>query len=448
MNNVDPFPPAALRGGGDAPAAGRPWRPLAVLAVCLTVLGASLWLIVAWPGAAGDGPLVVSEANATVTGSTINRPIEIAADGVTLRRVLIVVDGASAVTIRPGVLDTLIEESEIHCVGGTGDGVAVGPGEYTAVRVRTHGCGEPFARTRDAPATILDSYADGEPYTGTVPGSITVAADPADVGAVEGPAVTARRVADPAPTPVGSWPGPDSTGVPAGTVLTRSGPLDLRHDGQVVDGLDVEGCVLVRASNVTIRNTRISCAGPAFAIRMLGAADDLLVEDVEIDGGGRTAAAICCGGYTLRRANIHSTIDGPRVGSRSTVVDSWIHRLTRAVNTHNDAIQTVGGSDIVVRGNRLDAFRRDTADPMNACLMIGSNPRAAVRNLLVEGNYCTGGNYSIGVRADLTGSGIVIRSNTFGRDYRYGVIARPDQPGVEWDRPSNVWSDTGDPVVA
>ncbi|MDG4833523.1 hypothetical protein O7627_30070 [Solwaraspora sp. WMMD1047] len=447
MNNVDPFPPAALRGGGDTPSTARPWRPLAVLAVCLTVLGASLWLIVAWPGPTEAGPLVVSEANATVTGSTISRPIEIAADGVTLRRVLIVVDGASAVTIRPGVLDTVIEESEIHCVGATGDAVAVGPGEYTAVRVRTHGCGRPFARTLDAPATILDSSVDGEPYTETVPGSITVAADPADVGAVEGPAVTPRRVAASAPTPLGSWPGPDSTGVPAGTVLTRSGPLDLRHDGQVVDGLDVEGCVLVRASNVTIRNTRITCHGPAFAIRMLGTADNLLVTDVEIDGGGRTAAAICCVGYTVRRADIHSSVDGPRVGSRSTVVDSWVHRLVRTANTHNDAVQAVGGSDIVVRRNRLDAYRPDTADPMNACLMIGSKPRSAVRNVLVEGNYCTGGNYSIGVRADLTGSGIVIRANTFGRDYRYGVIARPDQPGVEWDRPSNIWFDTGEPVV-
>jgi hypothetical protein len=234
--------------------------------------------------------------------------------------------------------------------------------------------------------------------------------------------------------------------VPAGTRLTNSGPLTLRRDGQVISNVHITGCVSVYARNVTIRRSKITCDSPTFAVRTFDTARDLVIEDVEIDGGGHNSTAVCCGDYTLRRANVHHTTDGPRLGPNSTVVDSWVHDLTRAPGSHNDTLQTTAGSTIVVRHNRLDAYRPSIGDPMNACLMIGSTSGPAVRDLLVEDNYCNGGNYSIGVRADLTGSDIRVRGNRFGRDYRYGVIARPRQVGIVWES-SNVWLDNGRPVV-
>jgi hypothetical protein len=128
-------------------------------------------------------------------------------------------------------------------------------------------------------------------------------------------------------------------------------------------------------------------------------------------------------------------------------VDSWIHDLARVPSSHNDTLQTTGGSDIAVRHNRLEPYKPSTNDPFNACIMIGSTTADAVRNLIFDNNYCNGGNYSIGVRDDLIASNIVIRNNKFGRNYRYGIIARPNQTGILWDRPTNVWFDTGLPVV-
>ncbi|SDL83304.1 hypothetical protein, partial [Tessaracoccus oleiagri] len=65
----------------------------------------------------------------------------------------------------------------------------------------------------------------------------------------------------PAPTqtaaPTG-FPNATNTGVPAGTVLRRSGSIVVTTPGTVIDGLDVDGSIDVQANNVTIRNSRVS----------------------------------------------------------------------------------------------------------------------------------------------------------------------------------------------
>ena len=234
--------------------------------------------------------------------------------------------------------------------------------------------------------------------------------------------------------------------MPSGTTLTRSGSLNLTRDGQVVSGLDIVGCVTVSAANVKIRNSRISCGGQ-YSIRTFNTARNLIVEDTEIDGQGRNEAAVCCGNYTLRRVEVRNVIDGPRLGGNVLVENSWIHHLKRRPGSHNDTLQTTGATNIVVRNNRLDAYNPDTRDPMNACLMIGSTTAPIVADLLYEGNHCNGGNFSIGVRADLNARDLVFRNNTFGRDHRYGVIQKPGQAGLRWDRASNIYADNRQPVT-
>jgi hypothetical protein len=272
-------------------------------------------------------------------------------------------------------------------------------------------------------------------------------------GGSEGPTSSATFEPAPSPTPSSAaargtraWPDAKSTGVPAGTALTASGSLSLTADGQVLSGLDITGCVEVKARNVTITKSRITCDSATYAVRVDDGATGLVLEDVEIDGSGKTSTAVCCGNYTIRRANIHNTIDGPRLGTNTTIVDSWIHDLARGPGSHNDAMQTTGGQNIVVRHNRLDAYNASTKDPFNAAIMVGSTNTPEVRNLLFEDNYCNGGNYTIGVRPDLKAVDVVFRNNVFGRDHRFGVVARWRHPGITWED-SNVYGDTGKPVV-
>lgn len=278
-----------------------------------------------------------------------------------------------------------------------------------------------------------------------------------------GPASAAARVKAPKPAPsLTTSPSPTTspsfgpavarhagnTGVPAGTVLRPSGPLVITTPGAVVDGLDIDGCVSVKADNVILRNTRITCPGTSgslsWPIRLTSGFRNLLVHDVEIDGGGVTSVAVCCSEYTLLRVNIHNVVDGPRLSNNTAVLDSYIHHLARVAGSHNDTLQTTGGRGILVRGNTLDVYRPDTNDPFNAGFMLGSTTAAFVADVLVEDNRFNGGNYTVNFRSDMAAENVVFRRNVFGRDCRYGGVS-PTVPGVDFQS-TNVWEHNGTAV--
>jgi len=223
-------------------------------------------------------------------------------------------------------------------------------------------------------------------------------------------------------------PGPDDTGVPAGVTLRPSGDLVLTEAGEVVDGLDVDGCVQVLASDVTIQNTRIRCGDPETAnvVQVGDGVTGLLVRDTEIDGLGTADIGVGWNDYTLLRVEVHGTNDGVRLGDDVTVERSWIHDMTRQGDLHPDCVQATQGSDIVVRGNTLDVYARDTGDLNNAAVMLGSETGSRrLERVLVEGNWFNGGNYTVNVRQDATLDDVVFRDNVYGPDSRYGPAQAP-----------------------
>ncbi len=259
----------------------------------------------------------------------------------------------------------------------------------------------------------------------------------------------------PAPTPteavITAPVDPEDTGVPPGVTLRESGPLRLVDDGAVVDGLDVDGCVTVRADDVTIRNSRIRCGkdGVTLAVEVEDDSEGLVVESSEIDGLGRAEVGVGWGSYTLRKVDIHGTADGARFGHRVRVEQSWIHDMARIGDLHSDALQTTSAGDVVIVGNVLDPAQRGDGDPgepdyNNAGLMLGSETGTKqVRDVLVEHNRFDGGNYSLNVRGDIDAEGVVIRDNVFGDGSRYGAVIAPSS--VELG-PGNVLERSGAPV--
>ncbi|MDD9205819.1 right-handed parallel beta-helix repeat-containing protein, partial [Georgenia sp. 10Sc9-8] len=159
-------------------------------------------------------------------------------------------------------------------------------------------------------------------------------------------------------------PGPDSTGVPAGTVLeVHHGDLDIREPGTVIDGLDVRGYVRVRAEDVVIRNSVIrgGTAGRQDGlIKVIDGGASLLIEDSELAAADPNPGIDGLKGWniTARRVNIHSVIDGGHFwGSNVTVENSWIHDLLHYRNdpnhsdgSHDDGIQIQQGSNIRITG--------------------------------------------------------------------------------------------------
>lgn len=225
-----------------------------------------------------------------------------------------------------------------------------------------------------------------------------------------------------------SRPGPRSTGVTQRTPLVPSGPLELYRSGEVVEGLDIDGCVSVYAPDVTIRNSRIRCRGVKYqpVVEVQEGASRLALEDVEIDGLGVSQVCVGWGRYTLRRANLHNCADGARLGSDVVIEDSWIHDMARVGTLHSDAVQTTSGTNVVIRRNTLDVNTYAKGRHGNAALMIGSElGTREVRDFLVENNYITGGGFSINVRGDINASNLVIKNNVFGTDALFGQAIAP-----------------------
>ncbi|MBX9244515.1 right-handed parallel beta-helix repeat-containing protein [Actinotalea ferrariae] len=254
-------------------------------------------------------------------------------------------------------------------------------------------------------------------------------------------------VAPPTSQMLAARPGDGNTGVPAGTTLRRSGSLTITQDGAVVQGLDIDGCVVVAADDVTIRKSRIRCTDSPKkrAVVMDGEHSGLLIEDVEIDGGGTTDIGVDVSRVVLRRLDIHHVNDGVRMGSDIVLEDSWIHDLSRIGGLHPDAVQGISAQDVVIRNNTLDPRDPETGDNGNAAIMLGSETGTRLsRGVLIEGNFLDGGNVSLNVSGSINAQDVVIRHNRFGTASQYGPVLTPRRvaPG-----PGNVMDTYGTAIV-
>lgn len=245
---------------------------------------------------------------------------------------------------------------------------------------------------------------------------------------------------EPEPDPPSGYPTEDTTGVPAGTTLKTVEGMTVTQAGQVLEGLDIRGCLRIDADNVTVRNSRVQCAAGSGAVIKIGSGTSgALIENVEIDGQGASSNGVASGGFTLRRVNIHSTSDGVRAGSNTVIEHSYIHHLLRIGDSHSDAIQSVGGRNITIRYNNIQAYNSTTRDPMNAAFIFAPD-LSPLANVEVYGNLLNGGNYTIfGAKAE----NAVVRDNAFGRNFRYGPVRLDGTIGFD---SSNHWHDNGKSV--
>jgi hypothetical protein len=238
-------------------------------------------------------------------------------------------------------------------------------------------------------------------------------------------------------------PGPHNTGVPAATTLTpRKGMLTLSRPGQILDAVDLEGCVAVKAPGVIIRRSRIRCDS-YYPVEVFDGAD-LVIEDSEIDGSparGIATSGIAFSRYTARRVNIHGTADGLKADSDVIVEDSWIHDLWLGPDDHADGVQGTGGGRVTLRRNFVDI--RDHG------LGHGGEPNSAVQlgtewasnsNWTIKSNWFYGGGWIVHVDAG-NGRDNKIVKNRFG-PAGYGPISTTGQ----WQVFGNVWDKTGEPI--
>lgn len=464
-DGASPFPRG--RGGGD----GRSWRRLILntaAVVALLMTGAVLLQddgtadagIAPGTELTATGKLTITKDNTVIDARDISGPIYIKADNVTVRNSRVSYGGDYLIRVYAGYRNATIEDTELVCPKDT-KGSAIAFGRYVADGVDVTGCKNAFLTT-GGDVRVTNSLWNGEKveisvgrHAGVQPMPTTTVATAMPPAAGEtplpttttAPKPTTTTTAAPAPalpsgTPAdsGGFPNSSTTGVKAGVSLAPSGSMTVTEPGKVIENLHIRGTVTIEADNVTIRNTLIDNTG-TYPIRTTNGNTNLLVEDVEIKGNGQGNVAVYGGNYTLRRVDVHGTLDGPRVEGNNVVIeDSYVHHLHRVDGGHHDAIQIIRGVNVKIRGNNLQAYNPDTNDPMNAAIQVGSL-NGPTGEVLVENNLMNGGNYTVNAGKS-EGNSFTFRNNTFGDDARFGIYS--DGPGVTWV--GNVMEGSGAPA--
>lgn len=241
-------------------------------------------------------------------------------------------------------------------------------------------------------------------------------------------AASVRRLASQA------WPGPATTGVPAGTHLSRSGPITVTQPGAVVRDRDIVGCVVVQAPDVVIERSRIrgSCLN-----LVENDSTGLTVRDSELIGDEQQAngQAIGFGNYQALSLNIHGTTDGLRANGRVVVRNTWVHDLQACAACHNDGVQISQGSDVVLRHNRIE----NPLDETSAVLVKAD--QGDISDIHIEDNILDGGGYTVYVvPARYAIRDVTVLRNAFGRTYHpRGGLYGPADVTTEIAWSGNTW---------
>ncbi|WP_372595632.1 right-handed parallel beta-helix repeat-containing protein [Actinotalea sp.] len=261
------------------------------------------------------------------------------------------------------------------------------------------------------------------------------------------PEPTPEPTPDPDPVPAGGFPDATNTGVPAGVALAPyTGPARITTP-TVIDGKDITVPLVIArsAGTVTIRNSRSRCEAYWNILNDEGAT--LVLEDVELDGMGNPANDCAVAGYnkTIRRCNIHGTIDGLKIGSNDIVEDTYIHDLTVTADSHNDGMQSLGSDDVLIRHNTV--IMRDGA---TSAILLSTGSADSMKRIRIEDNLLGGGAFTVygGYEAgrdvlsrvsDVSITGNRITTTVFPRGGAYGPFTSVDAPAVAMS--ANVWHD-------
>ena len=230
------------------------------------------------------------------------------------------------------------------------------------------------------------------------------------------------------------YPDATNTGVPAGVTLTNSGSVTVNTNGAVVQNLNIAngGQIVVNANNVTIRNVRLSgCT--YYPIDYASGRTGLVIEDTEIASNcPQTTACMSFANYTARRVKCSGGADGFKANSNVTIEDSYIYGLAVSEGSHNDGIQSTGGSNVTVRHNTIDTNTAGVA------IQLGS----ADSNWLVTENLIRATGWAINGGGNLTNS--TFTNNRFYRMPGWYGPASLGGSGNTWS--GNYYDDDGSPA--
>ena len=271
-----------------------------------------------------------------------------------------------------------------------------------------------------------------------------------------------------------SYPSAATTGVPAGTTLksvpgqVTSGPgwtwnattktAVVTGKGTVLSGLSISGTLQVSASNVTVKNVKVSTGGN-FGISLTHTTG-VTISNSTISGQnsttGRVGSAIDdvygdSTGMTLKYNNISAFRTAVQI-STGLVDRNYIHDPGYLAGDHTNGFYVNGGTQPLTIQNNTIFDSRGQTDAIN--LDAGTpGPGAPVANKTVRNNLLAGGSYTIygGAPSGSPTTNIVITGNRFGQNYfpksgQYGPVAYYDPTGKGNTWSGNIWDTTAKAV--
>ncbi|WP_374840227.1 M10 family metallopeptidase C-terminal domain-containing protein [Mycoplana ramosa] len=195
---------------------------------------------------------------------------------------------------------------------------------------------------------------------------------------------------------VTGFPDATTTGIPAGTNLTKfTGTYRVTQDNAVISNLEVFGTIIIDAKNVTMKNVKLVSDTPWHALRVMDGATGFTLQDSEIDGQGKTVNAIY-GNGTFLRNNLHDVDNGINVVGPSVIRDNFIHSLRGGSDAHYDGIEINGGGTDARGAHDIQIIHNTVInDHGQTSAVMMNNEFGGLSNITIEGNRLVGGGYTV-----------------------------------------------------
>lgn len=246
-----------------------------------------------------------------------------------------------------------------------------------------------------------------------------------------------------------AFPDAASTGVLDGTSLSAyDGPCTIKDSGTVIEARDISCPLVVQASDVVIRNSKVTGT-----VKVEGKDNSLLIEDSDIDGGEAYLHTVGFENLTVLRSDISGGQSSVNCYLNCLIQDSYLHGqfVPEGEDWHLNAFLSNGGSNIKLIGNTL-ACDRPTNSAGGGCTAnasifgdFGPNSDYTVQgNLFVasdEMSYCLYAGYDKNKKFGTQTQRIVIEDNVFQRGgtgtcATFGAVTSYDSGGS-----GNAWQD-------
>ena len=183
----------------------------------------------------------------------------------------------------------------------------------------------------------------------------------------------------------------------AGTKTNTSGRT-ISTPGTTISYEEITGQLTINAANVTIQCVKINATGLYGITCGSSACDNTLMEDSEILNCAGSACMLLSspsgGPSTFRRMYVHNaTNDLIKIGGYVTLSEIYAADFTPAPGAHNDAIQSVSGTNM----NLLDSNIQGPFQAQTSAWIIKSDS-GAISNVKLSGNRLSGGSYTLYLR--------------------------------------------------